>query len=851
MRASNIGSQRERLPRSCSTSMCYESFKHWLPTRAFTPILFDIYVLRELQTLAPNASVYPDVVRHLCVARDSRSGSQRERLPRSCSTSMCCERLKHRLPTRAFTPMLFDIYVLREIQTLAPNTSVYPDLVRHLCVARDSNIGSPTRAFTPILFDIYVLREIQTLAPNTSVYPDLVRHLCVARDSNIGSPTRAFTPILFDIYVLREIQTLAPNTSVYPDLVRHLCVARDSNIGSPTRAFTPILFDIYVLREIQTLAPNTSVYPDLVRHLCVARDSNIGSPTRAFTPILFDIYVLREIQTLAPNTSVYPDLVRHLCVARDSNIGSPTRAFTPILFDIYVLREIQTLAPNTSVYPDLVRHLCVARDSNIGSPTRAFTPILFDIYVLREIQTLAPQHKRLPRSCSTSMCCERFKHWLPNTSVYPDLVRHLCVARDSNIGSPTRAFTPILFDIYVLREIQTLAPNTSVYPDLVRHLCVARDSNIGSPTRAFTPILFDIYVLREIQTLAPQHERLPRSCSTSMCCERFKHWLPNASVYPDLVRHLCCERFKHWLPNASVYPDLVRHLCVARDSNIGSPTRAFTPILFDIYVLREIQTLAPQHERLPRSCSTSMCCERFKHWLPNTSVYPDLVRHLCVARDSNIGSPTRAFTPILFDIYVLPGIQTLAPQRERLPRSCSTSMCCERFKHWLPNTSVYPDLDRHLCVARDSNIGSPTRSCSTSMCCERFKHWLPNTSVYPDLVRHLCVARDSNIGSPTRVFTPILFDIYVLREIQTLAPQHERLPRSCSTSMCCERFKHWLPNTSVYPDLVRHLCVARDSNIGSPTRAFTPILFDIYVLREIQTLAPQHERLPRSCSTSM
>ena len=651
---------------------------------------------------------------------------------------------------------------------------------------------------------------------------------------------------------------------------------------------------------------------------------------------------MREIQTLAPQRERLP---------RSCSTSMCCERFKHWL-------------PNASVYPDLVRHLCVARDSNIGSPTRAFTPILFDIYVLREIQTLAPQRERLPRSCSTSMCCERFKHWLPNTSVYPDLVRHLCVARDSNIGSPTRAFTPILFDIYVLREIQTLAP---------QHERLPRSCSTS--------------VLREIQTLAPQHERLPRSCSTSMCCERFKHWLPNTSVYPDLVRHLC----------------------VARDSSIGSPTRAFTPILFDIYVLREIQTLAPQHERLPRSCSTSvlreiqtlapqherlprscstsMCCERFKHWLPNTSVYPDLVRHLCDARDSNIGSPTRAFTPILFDIYVLREIQTLAPQRERLPRSCSTSMCCERFKHWLPNASVYPDLVRHLCVARDSNIGcqheSLPRSCSTSMCCERFKHWLPtraftsilfdiyvlreiqtlapNTSVHLDLVRHLCVARDSNIGSqhkrsprscstsmccerfkhwlPTRAFTSILFDIYVLREIQTLAPNtsvypdlvrhlcvardsnigspHERSPRSCSTSMCCERFKHWLPtqaftsilfdiyvlreiqtlapNTSVHLDLVRHLCVARDSNIGSqhkclprscstsmccekfkhwlPTQVFTPILFDIYVLREIQTLAPntsvhldlvrhlcvardsnigsQHKCLPRSCSTSM
>ena len=37
------------------------------------------------------------------------------------------------------------------------------------------------------------------------------------------------------------------------------------------------------------------------------------------------------------------------------------------------------------------------------------------------------KHKRLPRSCSTSMHCERR---LQNTGVYPDLLQHLCVARD-------------------------------------------------------------------------------------------------------------------------------------------------------------------------------------------------------------------------------------------------------------------------------------------------------------------------------------------------------------------------------------------------------------------------------------
>ena len=182
-------------------------------------ILFDIYVLREIQTLAPNTGV-----------------------TRYCSTSTCCERFKHWLPTQACAPILFDICVLRETQALAPNTSVDPDLFRHLCVARVSII--PTQASTPDLvqFDIYVLREVQTLASNTSVYPDLVRHLCVARDSHIGSehkrlprscltfmcferfkhwlPTQACAPILFDIYVLREIQTLARFTLRDRSLVR-------------------------------------------------------------------------------------------------------------------------------------------------------------------------------------------------------------------------------------------------------------------------------------------------------------------------------------------------------------------------------------------------------------------------------------------------------------------------------------------------------------------------------------------------------------------------------------------------------------------------------------------------------
>ena len=176
------------------------------------------------------------------------------------------------------------------------------------------------------------------------------------------------------------------------------------------------------------------------------------------------------------------------------------------------------------------------------------------------------------------MCCERFKHRLPTQAVYPNLVRHVCVARDSNIGSQHKPFIPILFDMYVLREIQTLAPNTSVYPNLVRHVCgAARDSNIGS-----------------------QRERLPQSCSTCMCCDS-KTGSQHERLPQSCSTCVCCERFKHRLPAQAVYPNLVRHVCVARDSNIGS-----------------------QHKRLPQSCSTCMCCERFKHCLPSQAFTPIL-----------------------------------------------------------------------------------------------------------------------------------------------------------------------------------------------------------------------------------
>ena len=87
---------------------------------------------------------------------------------------------------------------------------------------------------------------------------------------------------------------------------------------------------------------------------------------------------------------------------------------------------------------------------------------------------------------------------------------------------------------------------------------------------------------------------------------------------------------------------------------------------------------APKHKRLPRSCLTSMCCERFIEKAQNTSAYPYLVQRLRAARDLENG-----------------------PKHKRLPRSCSTSICCEIFGEGPKNTSVYPDLVQHLCAAGD------------------------------------------------------------------------------------------------------------------------------------------------------
>ena len=162
------------LPQSCSTSMCFERLRECPKTR-FTPILFDIYVLRETQRM-PENTFYPNRVRHLCAARDLEN-TRKHILPQSCSTSMCCERLRE-YPKTHFTPILFTIYVLRKTSRRPENTFC-PNLVRHLCAARDSENARkhslpqsystsmccerlrewPTTHFTPILFDIYVLRE--------------------------------------------------------------------------------------------------------------------------------------------------------------------------------------------------------------------------------------------------------------------------------------------------------------------------------------------------------------------------------------------------------------------------------------------------------------------------------------------------------------------------------------------------------------------------------------------------------------------------------------------------------------------------------------------------------------------
>ena len=116
--------------------MCCESLRECPTTPALTPILFNIYVLREPSRMPDNTRVYPDLVRHLCAARALENARQHTHLTRSCSTSMCCESLRECPTTHALTPILFDIYALREPLRMPGNTRANPDLVRHLCAAR-------------------------------------------------------------------------------------------------------------------------------------------------------------------------------------------------------------------------------------------------------------------------------------------------------------------------------------------------------------------------------------------------------------------------------------------------------------------------------------------------------------------------------------------------------------------------------------------------------------------------------------------------------------------------------------------------------------------------------------------
>ena len=159
----------------------------------------------------------------------------------------------------------------------------------------------------------------------------------------------------------------------------------------------------------------------------------------------------RSCSTSMPqSTSVYPDLVRHLCLK--------AQAFTPILFDIYASK--QAFAPILE---------CFLKQE--------FISFLFDI--------CAATHKRLPRSCPTSMP--------RRTKVYPDPVRHICLR--------TEVFTTIPFDIDAARHKRlhwglrssfwtSMPQDTSVYPEPTRYLCLR--------AQACTPIPFDVYASKHM-----------------------------------------------------------------------------------------------------------------------------------------------------------------------------------------------------------------------------------------------------------------------------------------------------------------------------------------------------------------
>ena len=140
---------------------------------------------------------YPNPVRHLCAARDLVNARQ-HLLPQSCSTSMCCERLRE-CPKTHFTPILFDIYVLRKTQRMPENT-FYPNLVRHLCAARD--LDNTRKHILPQSCSTSMCCERFREYPRTKLPQSCSTSMCCERLREC--PKTHFTPILFDIYVLRE-----------------------------------------------------------------------------------------------------------------------------------------------------------------------------------------------------------------------------------------------------------------------------------------------------------------------------------------------------------------------------------------------------------------------------------------------------------------------------------------------------------------------------------------------------------------------------------------------------------------------------------------------------------------------
>ena len=79
----------------------------------FFPARLTIFAQPEVRKTPPNRSVYPDPARRPCVARDVGNASQHKRS--TFVSSMCCERLRESLKARGFTPILFDINVVREM----------------------------------------------------------------------------------------------------------------------------------------------------------------------------------------------------------------------------------------------------------------------------------------------------------------------------------------------------------------------------------------------------------------------------------------------------------------------------------------------------------------------------------------------------------------------------------------------------------------------------------------------------------------------------------------------------------------------------------------------------------------